>query len=55
MIFLMLALLALPITWFILILVFFSGKVKKIIAIDIFLIYCGVLAIISLPVIYDRF
>ena len=56
MIFLMLALLAVPITWLIgLIIVAFSSKVERMKWDGLFLTYCAVLAIISLPAMYERF
>ena len=56
MIFLVLALLALPITWLVsLIVVVFSAKVERMKLDGLFLTYCAVLAIISLPIIYERF
>lgn len=56
MIFLILALLALPITWLVsLIVIAFSSKVKMMKLDGMFLTYCAVLAIISLPAMYERF
>lgn len=56
MIFLCLALLALPITWLVsLIIVAFSSKVQRMKLDGLLLTYCAILAIISLPAIYERF
>ena len=50
MIFLVLALLALPITWLVgLVIVSFSAKVSRMESDGLFLTYCAVLAIISIP------
>lgn len=56
MIFLVLALLALPITWLVsLVIVSWSPKVSSMKWSALLLTYCAVLAIISLPIIYERF
>lgn len=55
MIFLYLALLALPITWLVsLFIVSFSAKVSAMKLDGLLLTYCAILAIISLPAIYGR-
>ena len=56
MIFLYLALLALPITLLVgLVIVSFSAKVSRMKWGGLLLTYCAILAIISLPAIYERF
>lgn len=56
MIFLILAMLALPITWLVsLVIVAFSSRVSNIKWDGLLLTYCAVLAIISLPAMYERF
>ena len=56
MIFLILALLALPITWLVsLVIVVFSSKVSNMKWDGLLFTYCAILAIISLPAMYERF
>lgn len=56
MIFLILALLAVPIAWLVsLVIVAFSSKVSNMKGDGLLLTYCAILAIISLPAMYERF